>query len=333
MEAYLEHLAQQTPTVVLFLAIAAALYILSLGADLLVDEAVALAERWRMPKMLIGATVVSLGTTLPECAVSVMAALRGQPALAMGNAVGSIICDTALILGLAAILIPLPLNRLVLRRQGNVQLFSAIALVLFSLFTAADGGRVFPQWAGWIFVAALAAYLYGSLRWARADNSPIELPDETGARLYSIIAKFALGATLVILSSQMLIVLVQEAALRLGIPQAIIAATLVAFGTSLPELTTAMSAIRKGHAELAVGNVIGADVLNALFVVGVSASVTTGGLAVDPRFFKLLFPAMLLALVTFRIGARLSKDKLHRSTGFILVAIYIATTTISYLLP
>ncbi len=114
----------------------------------------------------------------------------------------------------------------------------------------------------------------------------------------------------------------------MGVPSAIIAATLVAFGTSLPELVTAVTAALKKHGDLAIGNIIGADILNVLFVAGTSAAVTRGGLTADPYFFQVLFPGMLLVLLVFRLGVFFSKDEMKRSFGVVLILVYAAVMVI-----
>ena len=130
MEQWITELANGLPSLALFLIIAVTLYTLGKGADWLVDEAVILSTRWGLGKAVIGATIVSIGTTTPEAAVSVLSALQGKPGLALGNAVGSIICDTGLILGLASLIAPLPLNRQLASRLSNVQVGAGILLVL-----------------------------------------------------------------------------------------------------------------------------------------------------------------------------------------------------------
>jgi cation:H+ antiporter len=132
-------------------------------------------------------------------------------------------------------------------------------------------------------------------------------------------------------SSQILVSSATEIAIRFELPQSVIAATLVAFGTSLPELVTAISAVRKGHGQLAVGNVIGADILNVLLVAGASAAVTPSGLLAGPHFFTRYFPAMLGVLIVFRLGIYLSKDKLQRPFGAVLLAIYVFAMAASYI--
>lgn len=337
MDALLEHYLTLFPFWGLLAVIAIAITGLGKGADVLVGEAVTLSLRWNVPKMLVGATVVSLGTTLPETAVSVIAALKGQPGLALGNAVGSIICDTGLILGLSATIVSLPIVRSVVDRQGWIQLLAAAALVLFSInsmswHTLTTEGGHFPQWAGWLCVTALAAYLWLSISWARKEGAASqEELTEDASKMWVVILKLAIGITLVVGASEILIPAAKETAMRLHVPQSVIAATLVAFGTSLPELVTAMTSIRRGHPELAMGNVIGADILNVLFVTGVAASVTHGGLTVDPMFFKQLYPAMLLIIIVFRVAVAGRRTHMPRWTGLILLTVYAVITITGYI--
>jgi cation:H+ antiporter len=148
--------------------------------------------------------------------------------------------------------------------------------------------------------------------------------------LWLVLLKLIAAVLVVVLASHLLIPGVREAALRLGVPSAILAASLVAFGTSLPELVTAITASLRGHGDLAVGNVIGADILNVLFVAGLSAAVTPAGLAAPPEFFRVLFPAMLLVLIVFRVGVVMSRERLGRKFGYILVATYVVAMVVSY---
>ena len=319
------------------MVIAGLLLFLAKGADILVREAVTLSLRWGVPTLLIGATIVSLGTTLPEAAVSVAAAVGGRPVMALGNAVGSIICDTGLIMGIAAILRPIPLERHIVNRQGWMQLGSGFLLVALTIpwstpaHIFSTGGRL-PQWAGWFLLALLVLYIWKSIRWARKGEAPLQegevLADSAG--IGRVFLKLVLGMSLVILSSKFLIPTVEETAFRLQVPEAVIAATLVAFGTSLPELVTVVTAVLRGHPSLALGNVIGADILNVLFVAGASAAVTRGGLQADPRFFQMLFPAMLFILVVFRLSIWLSGAELRRTTGIILLGSYVLITFLVY---
>ncbi|MBI1358314.1 MAG: sodium:calcium antiporter [Acidobacteria bacterium] len=339
MEAWLETLFGELHWSLLGLVIVVSLYVLGKAADWLVDEAVEVSERSNIPKTVIGATIVSLGTTTPEVAVSVLASLEGAPGLALGNAVGSVICDTGLILGIAALIAPLPLDRSIVNRQGWIQFFAGVALVLFavpwaqpmSAFTA--GGRL-PQWVGIAFLAALGVYLVQSIRWARQET--VETPNELAhddAPTWLVILKLVGAVAIVVFSAQVLIPAVDEAATRFSIPESIIAATLVAFGTSLPELVTSVTAARRGHGELAVGNVVGADILNVLFVSGAAAAATPGGLIADSHFFAVLFPVMLFVLLVFRIGIFLSGKEMRRPFGYVLLGAYGVYLIVSFLFP
>lgn len=338
MDKLLEGFIINLSSPVIFLIIAGSLYTLSKGADVLVSNAVSISEQLGIPKMIIGATIVSLGTTLPETSVSVMAAIKGNADLALGNAVGSIICDTALILGIASLISPLPLKKEIVNRHGWIQLGSGILLVLLSLPYSnikgilSEGGRI-NQLSGFLLLALLAAYIYISIKWTRNQNEEEAATIAQGSveiNKVSVFIRLIIGMAVVILSSKVLIPAVTEAAIRMKVPNSIIAATLVAFGTSLPELVTAITATLKGHGELAVGNIIGADILNVLFVMGSATAVTKGGIAVPPEFFTLYFPAMMFVLALFRVGTIVSKDSLKRPFGFILLATYALVTIISY---
>jgi len=339
MEEWIHLLIAGKSLPVLLLIIGVFIYTLSRGADLLVEEAVTISIRWGLPRLLVGATVVSLGTTFPEAAVSVLAAIKGKPGLALGNAVGSIICDTGLILGIAALMAPLPLQKSIVNRQGWLQLGAGFLLVFsclpyLSMGTLFNTGGNLPRVMGFVFLILLIAYLWLSVRWVKgtdADESEGLHDAEAGTNNTGVIAaKFIFAIVLVVGSSQVLIPTVQEMATRLGVPNSIIAATLVAFGTSLPELVTAVTAVRKGHGELAIGNVIGADILNVLFVAGASAAVTSGGLTAPGHFFRILFPAMLFILLVFRAGVYFSEGTLKRPFGAVLLGSYIVVTVISY---
>ena len=338
--SWLELLVRTFSSLVLLLIIVVTLYTLGKGADWLVDEAVALSTRWGLGKAVIGATIVSVGTTTPEAAVSVLSALQGKPGLALGNAVGSIICDTGLILGLASLIAPLPLNRQLASRLSNVQVGAGILMVAacFPWSSPAkvfSAGGILPQLVGVVFVVLLALYIWQSIRWAGSMPSDTEDTEDTHAEegnTFGILAKLIGSIAIIVVSAQILIPTVSVMAERIGVPKHIISATLVAFGTSLPELVTAITAVRRGHGELAVGNIIGADILNVLFVAGVSAAATQGGLQADGQFFQFLFPAMLFILIVFRCGIFVSGDQLKRPFGVVLVATWLLVTILSYVL-
>jgi len=341
MEQFIEETLLGYPDAVLLVVIAVMLGVLAKFADLVVDYAVVLSQRSGVPKVIIGATVVSLGTTAPEVAVSVLAAFKGDSEIALGNAVGSIICDTGLILGIACLIRPLAIPFETANRQGWVQLGAAVLLVLFCVpwsnpaapYTDGTAG-VFPRWGGFVFLGLLAVYLWLSVKWSKAavvsggsgdavsEESPEHKADGNETAIRTLV-KLIFAIAGVVLSANVLIPAIRIMAERWGAPASVIAATMVAFGTSLPELITAVQAARRGHGDLAVGNIIGADILNALFVAGASAAVTTTGLVAVAIFFQLQFPAMLIVLVVFRIGIATSKGTLGRGFGCVLLGTYL----------
>ena len=312
-----------------------AIAILGKSADVLIDQAVMLSVRSGLPTIVIGATIVSLGTTMPEATVSVLAAFNDEPGLALGNAVGSVICDTGLILGLACLIMPLPLDRKLVNRQGWVQFGAGFLLVaaclpwhnLREVFSEGSGARL-PQWVGCCFLALLAVYMWWSVRLARlaapSEDKEEDASSKVTASIPRLVVTLLVGTAFLVLSSALLVsATIELAEHHFHVPTSVIAATLVAFGTSLPELVTALTAVRKNQPELAVGNVIGADILNVLFVSGAAAAVTPAGLAADPVMFQLQFPAMLLILMVFRLGIASAKSgKLTRPFGALLLIAY-----------
>ncbi len=294
-----------TPVLLLFVVICIA--VLSLGADWMIEGVVSLAMRTGLPTVVIGATIVSLGTTMPEAFVSVMAAYMGNSGLALGNGVGSIIADTGFIFGITCLLATIPVNRRILNRTGWVQVGAAVLLVLVSILalqTAPAGSTpVLGRWVGFFFLALLVVYLYATYVWAKIGETPAGSENGLAAHgIKGITITWVMivgGLVLVIASARVLVPSASAVAVRFGVPDDVIAATMVAFGTSLPELMTAISAIRKGHPEITLGNIVGADVLNCLFVIGAAAAAAP--LEIPANFFYFHFPAMLIILFSFRL--------------------------------
>ena len=295
----------------LALLAAVGLAVLAKGADWLVEGATDVALRAGLPKVIIGATLLSLGTTAPECAVSVMAAVQGKPGLALGNAVGSVIFDTAIIFGLLSMFARLPADRFLLSRQGWWQFGSAALLsaVVYSLYAAGGAEPVIPRWFGLLLLALLGVYMAMSVRWSRRHpEAGVQELAEGAAHpdaAWKSVAWMAAGLALVLLAGRVTVASVSEAALRAGVSQQVVAGTFVAFGTSLPELVVGFTALRRGHGEILVGNVIGADVLNVLFVVGASATAAPLPILADlpPRevFLTTYLPVMMGCLLYFRL--------------------------------
>lgn len=335
-ETVLQGLLAGQSTIILLVIIVVCIAMLSLGADWMIDGVVDLAERTGLPKIVIGATVVSLGTTLPEAFVSVMAAYMGNPGLALGNGVGSIIADTGLIFGLTCILAAVPVNRFILNRTGWVQVGTATLLVLISvgILLTTEGEPQLERWVGYLFLCLLVLYMYITYTWAKQGTDVLPEDDALEHELMSISKSWILvvgGLLLVVIGARILVPSASEIALRFGVPEDVIAATMVAFGTSLPELMTAIAAIRKGHPEITVGNIVGADVLNVLFVIGAAA--VASPLVIPMNFFYFHFPAMLIILYSFRVFISMNKDGVfHRWQGFWLLGVYLCYVILQYTL-
>ncbi|MGB5539770.1 MAG: sodium:calcium antiporter [Gammaproteobacteria bacterium] len=337
-DTVLQHFMAEQSTFTLLLIIVVCIALLSRGADWMIDGVVVLAERTGMSRIVIGATIVSLGTTLPEAFVSVMAAIMGNPGLALGNGVGSIIVDTGLIFGLTCVLVAVPVNRFILNRTGWVQAGSATLLVLISVgaLLTGDGEPVLDRWVGFLFLALLVAYLYVTYVWSSQGGDAEPVGEEAaGAGALAgpgkCWSRIIGGLVMVVAGARVMVPAAAEIALRFGVPDDVIAATLVAFGTSLPELTTAIAAVRKGYPEITVGNIVGADVLNCLFVIGAAAA--TAPLAIPDNFFYFHFPAMLIILYSFRVFISMNTAGVfYRWQGVWLLGVYFTYIVMQYVL-
>ncbi|MFP4356776.1 MAG: calcium/sodium antiporter [Phycisphaerae bacterium] len=320
---------------VLWGLIIAAILCLVLGADRAVGSAARLAVALGINKVIIGATVVSLGTTLPEACVSVMAAFQGQPGLALGNGIGSVTFNTAMIFGFCGLFAALPKDRFLLDRHGWIQLAAAVLLFAICLAIWAVQGDIsqvhLTRPIGLLLVGLLAGYIYKSVRWAKSHPELVneemidekvmegEAPKQATGKILTLLVLFA-GLALVVAGSELMVGSVQEISLRYNVPQDIIAVTVVALGTSLPELVTGIVSLIKGHSELLVGNVIGANILNILFVVGVSA--TAADLQVGRAFFWLHMPTMIILLGLVRVFGYTKGPRFRRWHGLPMVAVY-----------
>ena len=309
------------------LLFALGLILLIKGGDWFVDGATGIAHRFHVPELLIGATVVSIGTTLPEVMVSATSAIGGHGEIAYGNAIGSIICNTSLIAALTIAIRPSNVDRKALVQPLAFFFGSAI----FYAGTAYITGY-FSRVIGILLLAVFVVYMFILVR--KALTQP-ELPaegeeeDKPEGTMTKDIILLVLGAAFIAVGARLLVDNGTIIAQALGVPESVIALTFVALGTSLPELVTAITALAKGHSALSLGNIIGANLFNLVLVSGVSvalspfavpASKTIGGmnasLVVD-------IPVMFIVMLLLSVPA-LKKGKLARWQGIALLAIYAA---------
>ena len=292
------------------------------GGDWFVDGASALARRFHLPELLIGATVVSIGTTLPEVMVSTMSALSGHGEIAYGNAIGSVICNAALI---AAITIAVRPGKVDPKTLKMPVLFFFAAAAIYCV--AAYGFGKFTRPMGFIMLAMFVAYIAANIH--QMKNAPAEEHEEEEETmpLPRMLVLLVLGAVLIAMGANLLVDNGTLIAQALGVPESVIALTFVALGTSLPELVTAITSLIKGHSDLSLGNVVGANVFNLVLVSGVSVALAPFTVPQSATIFGmnsslvLEIPVMIAVMVLLTAPA-LVKGKLSRVQGVALLVIY-----------
>jgi cation:H+ antiporter len=295
------------------------------GGDWFVDGASAMARKFKLPELLIGATVVSIGTTLPEVMVSTMSALSGHGEIAYGNAIGSVICNTALIAAIAIAVHPGPADPKTLKVPVA---FFYIAAAIYCVAAYLMGRFTRPM--GLIMLAVFVAYMIVNVRSMKNNPAPAsagEEEEEEDMPMSKILLLLVAGAALIAVGANLLVENGTLIAQALGVPESVIALTFVALGTSLPELVTAITSLLKGHGALSLGNVIGANVFNLVLVSGVSVTLAPFQVPQSAVFMGhnsslvLEIPVMLLVMSILTIPT-LIRGKLTRSQGIILLAIY-----------
>lgn len=308
------------------------------GGDWFVDGAVGIAKRFNLPDIVVGATVVSIGTTLPEVMVSTTGALTGSSAMAYGNAIGSIICNTALIAAISIVANPGPVN-VKSMKTPVIFFFGSAALYCFASYVLGT----FPRWMGFVMLAIFVIYTILTVRNGMKNPDAVEAEDEGEEAkdypLWKLLVLLVVGAAVIAVGANLLVTHGQIIALGLGVPETVVALLFVALGTSLPELVTTITSLRSGHASLGVGNVIGANVFNLVLVSGVAVSLApfdvpcANTLLNTGLNMSLVFeiPVMLGVMVLMTVPA-LMKKKLSRWQGILLLAIYVAFVILQFIL-
>ena len=238
------------------------------GADRMTDGAVSIAQRLKIPKIVIGLTIVAMGTSAPEFFVSLMSALKGTPDLAVGNVVGSNIFNTLLIVGVAAMVTPIVISRSTVRKDMPWSMLAAILLTVMCL------DSVISRWDALVLFVLFCTFIGYNLREAKKGKAQPE-EEEEGKAMKPILAVglVLLGLGCLVLGSNIFVDSATRVAQQLGVSEAVIGLTIVAGGTSLPELATSVVAARKGQSAIAIGNVIGSNVFNVLMIIGITGLV------------------------------------------------------------
>jgi len=312
------------------------IWMLSKATDILVDEAISLSLDWGISELVIGATIVSLGTSLPELAVSILSALQGNSIVALGNVIGSTIVNTSFILGIGAIYGSIPVNRKTANKHALLSGLSLFLILSALPFFYADGQGKIPQWIGFLFLLLSPLYFLWMLR--EGKQQPQEITDvtshkEEGKPILIKLLKLFISAGFVIASASVMVTTVEIGAARIGIPDSIIASTVVAFGTGLPEISTTIVSVKKGYGALAMGNIMGSNLLNTLLILGTAISMTPGGIVVSPDFYQIHFPALAILLAVLGYFSYNNKREIiSRKEGRILVFFYLAYLIWNYLI-
>ena len=296
------------------------------GGDLFVDAASWIAEASGIPKFIIGATVVSFATTMPEMLVSVFSAFEGSADIAVGNAVGSVTANTGLIMCLSLVCMSCNMPR----RQFGVKaglLLAAVAL-LYAFTRDSSLSIVESVIIMLIFVGFTAESIIAAKR-EQGTEQPDERPDTNGKNIALNIGKFILGAAAIVLGAQLLIDNGSALAVMIGVPDSVIAATMIAIGTSLPELVTTITAIRKKQSSLSVGNIIGANIMDLTLIMPLCSLLMGKPLAVENQGMLLDVPACLVVSAAAMIPA-LVCGKFKKWIGWLIGGLYIVYLVIMF---
>ncbi len=306
------------------------------GGDWFVDGATGLAHRFHLPELLIGATVVSIGTTLPEVMVSAQAALQHNSGISYGNAIGSVICNTSLIAALTVAIRPGTVQKKNLRVPVAAFFLAAGAYALIAYTTG-----TFQRWQGLTFLAAFAVYMVLTVRQMKKnpdeaeEASEEEKPKERPFWLELVL--LVVGAAAIAVGANLLVNNGTKIAAALGVPDSVIGLTMVALGTSLPELVTAITALIKGHSALSLGNIIGANLFNIVLVSGAAISISPFAIPVEKTLAGMNaslvvdIPVMMAVMLILCVPA-LIKGKLSRWQGILLLCIYTAFTAFQFVM-
>ncbi len=302
------------------MAVSAVVFVVGLifiikGGDWFVDSASWFAEATGIPKFVVGATVVSFATTLPELLVSVRAAMNGSAQLAIGNAVGSVTANTTLIMGVSLVAMAGAVNRKSFTLKGGLLLAASIGLTLLSL------SLELPTWSAYILWAIFLIFMISNLVEGKKASASDEIDSYEKKEIPSKLLFFVLGTAGIVLGAEFLVGSGQTIAKGFGISEAIIGFTVIALGTSLPELVTTLTAIRKKESGLSVGNIVGANIIDLTLILPVCAIIDGKALPVEQMNINFDFPVCIFACAVAVVPTIIA-GKFRKWQGVALLAIY-----------
>ena len=295
------------------------------GGDVFVDAATWMAEASGIPKFIVGATVVSIATTLPGVFASSIAAAGCSTEIAVGNAIGAVTANTGLIMGVSVIFLPMAIKRAQIGVKAGMMLTSILALLLVCL----DGAVTI--WDSVLLIALFLAFIAENVYSASKNREKSERPEITKKTVIVNILKFVLGAAALAIGSNLLVDNGKYLAKLMGVPERIIAITLIAIGTSLPELVTAITSLVKKQGSMSVGNIIGANIIDITLILPICSFISGGSLVVPADSFGLDMP-VCLGIAAIALLPTLVFKKFHRVQGIVMAGGYIAYIVYSVLM-
>lgn len=294
--------------------VVAGFYMLIKGADVFVDGASKIATKFNIPQMVIGLTIVAFGTSMPEAAVSIKAALSDNAGITVGNVVGSNIMNILLILGISACIATLPIKKNTFAIEIPWVIFITVVLLIMGV-----NGYVISFVDGLILCVLMAVFMVYLVKQAKNGESDDEVTELTEKdTMVKLLILVAIGIVCIVLGSNVTVDAASYVAEKFGMSARLIGLTIVAFGTSLPELVTSATAAKRGKVDIAIGNIVGSNIFNILFVVGVSALITP--VAFEKAFIKDTVVAIAAAVLLFLCVIK--DKKLKKSGGIIMLVFY-----------
>ncbi|MCL2036687.1 MAG: calcium/sodium antiporter [Oscillospiraceae bacterium] len=291
------------------------------GADVFVDSGVGIAKKLKIPSVIIGLTIVSLGTSAPEAVVSITASLKGEASLAIGNIVGSNLFNLLFVVGLCALMKPFAVILKEIAKDFWISIAATVILLSAMVFFSEN----IPQWFAVVMLVFFAVYIALLIRQA-VKNPVTDSPDESEAKTRSMwfnVLGAILGCACIVIGGQVAVTGAKNIAVAFNISERIIGLTVLAIGTSLPELVTSVVAAKKGESGIALGNVVGSNIFNILFILGMAGAISPLGIDMN-----LLFDTAALAISSLvAIVFIYTKSRITRSEGFALILMYVGYMT------
>lgn len=299
-------------------AIGFGIWLLVKGGDLTIDAAVRIAKSSGLSKLFIAATIVAFGTSAPELFTSVNANISGFPGISVGNVIGSNIANVLMVVGISAVIAPVLIDRAEVRVDTAVMIIATIAMAV------AVWAGILPLWAGLGMIAMIVAYVFYQYKASRIEVEEDEDGEPGSGNPYLLVT---LGIATLVIGSEILVQGAVAGGYAIGVPEAVIGMTVIAFGTSLPELTACVAAARKGQSDMIVGGIVGSNIFNILSVMAVSAAVRP--LIIDPRFAQFDLPIVLAVTAVFSVFL-LFVGRINRPVGIAMAAAYLLFTVAQY---